>query len=194
MRVEQLQLINKTETSNNVLNFLVRKDKVASVTNLESFRVFLCRKGYKVAFQDFIKLFKDLEEAGAGKLEDYKGTNPTKFIWYYSFKDVADQILNPNKMIELHLIDYEKATNKDPIMATVTPIKETQIKRKGRPKGAINKPKESTIISGPAITRSPSKEIYLVFATDKNEAVVMSMKEAERFCEHYKAVKERMTL
>jgi hypothetical protein len=54
----------------------------------------------------YIKLFMDLEDAGVGTIVQIDSSTK-KFVWRYSLRDVSEQILNPNKQMEIKPVEAD---------------------------------------------------------------------------------------
>lgn len=156
MIIEQLQLVRRNETSNNVLKFFSQRQRISNETNLESFQSYLVRSGYTIKKDDYFNLFQDLESVGAGKLVNYDGHNMGKFIWTFSLRDVSDQILNPNKVVDLSSLAGNETT---------------PTRKRGRPKGYRPSLKVSK--------DDPFKSLETVYVFNLGEGKYMPLKPKE---------------
>src|SRR5690349_9798451 len=128
MNIEQLQLVARNETSNVILNLLVHSKTISNETNVDSFWLFLKNKGYNLNSDNYHNFFKQLVDAGVGVFEE------NIFIWKYSFQDVSEQILHPNKIVNIRFAQNPKEKEKE---MKLEQTMETPAKRKpGRPKGS----------------------------------------------------------
>jgi hypothetical protein len=204
MNIENLQLINKSETSNTVLRFLSKSTAISNETNLESFMHFLNRKHIGVSPNDYYQLFKDLETMGVGALVPFNGKPQGKFIWHYSFKDVSDQILNPNKMVNIKsaLEEQEEIEKEEKEMEPM--------KRRGRPKGSRNKPRDvlpslseesKEVIAArrpgrPRVIRRPStqlsKDIIFMFTSSDGKSIPFHLSDAENLIKQVELIKSQI--
>lgn len=153
MKVENLHLINKTSTSRIIFTFLSKCNPISNTTNLVTFKEFLEDK-FQINSKDFYQTFDDLEDQEVGS---FSSAQPNVFTWHYNLKDVSEQIVYPNKQVTIR--EAEEATmsrkprNKiisKPLtfrLKEVAPIDikvdqpTSKVERRGRPKGAKNKPK-----------------------------------------------------
>lgn len=76
-----------------VLKSFTKRRRVNSVTDLDQlYKQF--RAQYKSLTQDDIKaVFKELQDKGVGSVVIGRGLKPTRFIWKYNLKDVAERAL-----------------------------------------------------------------------------------------------------
>lgn len=76
-----------------ILKSFTKRQRVNSVTDLDQlYRQF--RAQYKTLTEDDIKaVFKELQDKGAGSYVIGRGLNPTRFIWRYNLKEVAERAL-----------------------------------------------------------------------------------------------------
>lgn len=195
MKIEQLQLIERNETSDIVLKWLSRSKPVSNDTNLESFISFLINKGNNINAIDFFRLFKQLEEAEAGSITSYKGQHPSKFVWHYSLQDVCQQILNPNRMMNIHSINEEKEESENIVT----------IKRgRGRPKGSRNEkivndqqPAVAQSVAKPrgrprGYRPSQNREIVFMFTTSKGTNILFNLNDAESLIKQVESIKAQI--
>jgi hypothetical protein len=200
MNVEQLQLINRNQTSDTLLHLFANSKQVSNETNLETFYKFLINKGNAINQIDFRNFFRDLEAADVGVLHD------NKFTWKFSLQDISEQILNPNKMVNIRPsnIKEEEWT-----------FMEQEVKRRGRPKGSKNRPQLNTVImpqenqqaiveQQPTIIKrrgrpkgirqqAPSKEIIFMFTTSKGRVIPFNLDDADKLIKQVEEVKSQLT-
>jgi len=177
MNVEDLQLIHRSQTANEVLKFFSQRQRISNETTLDSFKNYLSRL-FKVNTEEFYNLFVELQEAGAGKLVEHQGKQRGKFIWNYSLRDVSEQILNPNKKIDLQpLIATESNGTKT---ATITPLDQAPKRTRGRQPKAATTPK------------AEGEVVYIAFKTSKGECIPISLTDADRLFEEVKIVRAKL--
>lgn len=177
MQVEDLQLVARTQTANNLLKHFLSRQRISSDTALEALKSYLHRQGVDVHPEDFIKFFSDLEEAGVGELQEYHGNKRGKFIWYYSLRDVSEQILNPNKKIEIRSMDQTEVLNRR--------------KPRGRPVGFS--PKATTPkADAPKVEVLKHENVIFLFTTDSGEPVTLKLTEAERLVKQIGLFKQKL--
>lgn len=179
LNIKKLHTIDKNETSLVLLKFFQKCREISNETNLQSFSKFLARSSFHISTAEYEKFFTSLQELGVGYFD---ANNPNTFVWRYSFNNVADQILHPNKKIDIKQWDddlndmftlaSEELANKPqtPAAKDIKPQAPTQLQKqisdqapqtitrgkKGRPKGAKNKDK------------SP-RDVHFTFQTSKGE-------------------------
>src|SRR5690349_24957168 len=110
MNIEELQLITRTETANIIINFFSKNKKTSNEILLRFLKSNLIKKGNTINETQFLRFFKELEEIGVGAHNDFNGQPSGRFVSSYNLYDIADQILNPNKMVNIRRIDQEAAT------------------------------------------------------------------------------------
>lgn len=174
MTNEKLQLIKRTDTAMNVLKYFLGRERIGPESSLETLRLFLGRQGYTIRADEFYALFKELEDAGAGRLVEYGGKASGKFIWAYSLKDVADQILHPNKMVPLKLL-----------------IETDHRGTRGRPKGyspkkLVIRPLERHVLP------KESPDVLIMFVAENGKYLPMKLKEAEKIADQVRIIKSQL--
>jgi hypothetical protein len=170
MKVEDLQLVTKSDTALAIIDAFSSRERVNRETILDKFKSYLIKKGVSVQSGDFIKFFKDLEEAGVGELEE------NKFIWYYSLRAIAEQLKYPNKTVKLISLDEI--------------LRPSSKKPRGRPKGYS--PKKGTVLKSSTQTGSitvNTREFIFLFETDIGTHIPFKFSEAERFKQQYEKLK-----
>lgn len=184
IKIEQLQLINKNNTADCLLRFLERSTAKSNQTNLDSFTNHLKKIGFMINKNDFVRFFVDLEEAGAGQLVPFRENPQGKFIWSYDLQAIADQALNPNKLIDL---DFKPLTIVEEKKEVVMPKAiESQVvsiakKQRGRPKGAKNK-KASLLPrkeGKPVYSQQAPREILFIYTTKRGQMIPMCLEDVD---------------
>lgn len=140
--VVKLQMLSKNETAVNLLKFFQKCREISNLTNLDSFLRFLNKTGVSIVHSDYEAFFKSLQNLGVGYFDPAK---KHMFIWKYSFNNVADQVLHPNRKITIKSWaedDFEDMLEATPIPAKKLVAEEAGLTRKGRPKGSKNKTKQ----------------------------------------------------
>lgn len=84
-------------------SFLNRK-RDRENTDLRQYHVRLQEAGVVVSFDDVIKVFKELDRAGAGSLILGRGGNHHRFKWDYSLRSLGKAIESPDKNTPVRLI------------------------------------------------------------------------------------------
>ncbi len=155
MNTDKLQSVNINNTSRIIFNLLAGSKPVSNETNVESFKIFLKKRGFAITDDEFYRAFDELEETGAGY---YSSVRPTVFVWNYNLRDISEKIMNPARKIELRaetihpepvktelkLVQKEETVSKRIIVPTPKPTPTAQpapARGRGRPPGAKNKPK-----------------------------------------------------
>lgn len=91
------ELISKSarenETSRHIFEELGNRQRDRGMVDLRRLRIRISHKGFKVVTQDYARLFKQLEKAGAGKMIMSKMGNPQRFEFFYSMKEVVTKDL-----------------------------------------------------------------------------------------------------
>ena len=90
MEKDLTQNITRTATAKAVLDVLKERDRSPSngIMELRRVRYELEDKGIEVVPNDFLRLFKEMEKAGIGKIIEEKG-KPTRFKWIRNMKDIG---------------------------------------------------------------------------------------------------------
>lgn len=104
MNIEELQLVTRTLTANTIINFCAHNKKMSNETILRFFKSQLLKAGHEIDNDDFQRYFDDLEGIEAGVHNSFNGQPKGRFIWKYYPSDLAEQILNPNKMLNIRLV------------------------------------------------------------------------------------------
>jgi hypothetical protein len=184
MNIEQLQLVNRNETSTMLLKLFTTMHQISDETNLVSFYNFLIKKGNNIIKSQYDSFFKELEEMDIG----YLSPNGI-FKWNFNIKDVSEQILFPNKMIKIRSLNQPEEKEVEDM---------AQVKRSpGRPKGSRNKGNEPTptrTVERPSLapTMPPEKEVIFLFTTNKGKHIPFNLSDAERLIQQLQEIKQQM--
>lgn len=179
MQVEDLQLVSRTVTANSLLKHFLSRQRISPDTALDALKSYLIRQKVEVNKDDFYKFFGELEEAGVGELQEYLGNKRGRFVWYYSLRDVSEQILNPNKKIEIRSMDQTEVLNKR--------------KSRGRPVGYSPKvPLKNVLVEGKRPPSFVQDNVIFLFTTDAGEPVTLKLAEAERLVKQIGLFKSKL--
>ncbi len=194
MNIEELQLITRSETASHILKFFTTVKKPNSETNLEAFWFYLLanKGGYRLLKDEFYKFFTELEASKVGAVE-FTGNTPVAFRWHFPANNICEQILSPNKMI-----DIEGDTMKE----------ETVKRKRGRPRGtgktqgkswADVNPNSTDYCLGDEIPmkrtyNKSKKDIIVMFETSRGELFPFNMSDAARFISYIKKVQEQVNV
>jgi hypothetical protein len=176
--------MNLTNTSKIIFNLLASSRTISNITDLESWKDYLLKRGFNIVEEEFYKTFDDLEAAGLGTFQQ---TNPNIFHWSTSPQEVSEKQLKEN---------------------TVTAITKNG-KRKGRPPGAKNKPKAQQMTVAPTpVTRPPATkpplqapketfeppkgEVIFCFTTKRGKIISISLDEADALIKQVELVKQNL--
>lgn len=103
LKIEDLHLVKMTDTAKIAIKYLSQRERISRDTTIDPFLSYLRKKGENINSVELHRFFKELEECGAGELkQDPEGD---AFVWYYSLKDIADQLLNPTTQRIIKSID-----------------------------------------------------------------------------------------
>lgn len=83
------QIASENETAKAVFSTWAQRRRFRRETNLPRFEASLLQDGHKIVRQDFLQLFKRLEDAGIGSIIVGRHGKPNRFVWNYNLKDVA---------------------------------------------------------------------------------------------------------
>lgn len=172
MKVEDLQLVERTSTADIILKHFVQRERISNETTIDAFKSYLVRKGKNINPTELYRLFEDLEEAGVGELKEHQGNSRGKFSWYYSLRDISDQILNPGTKVEIKSLDKTEVINKK--------------RSRGRPLGFSPKPKVNLPI------KVDKPQVLFLFTTDSGEPIALRLSEAERLVQQISILKEKL--
>lgn len=76
-------------TSKAIFGELSTRQRSRHRINLRKFKYDLLTNGNKVIDEEYVETFKKLQEMGVGKLISGRHGNPSRFVWSYKLKDIA---------------------------------------------------------------------------------------------------------
>lgn len=82
-------IANESNTSKAVFDTLSKRIRFRRQTNLSKFANLMINKGERIVEEEYIQLFKRLEEAGIGTLVIGRRGKPNRFKWNYNLKDIG---------------------------------------------------------------------------------------------------------
>lgn len=106
--MELKDIVNQTETSKAMFQFLSLRKRFRRETNIPYFQTVLENNGVKVVSQDLMKTFKSLSSKGYGSIRG------NKFLWHYDLKDIAKVAAGKMKLEDakvLKLMQTNKTSN-----------------------------------------------------------------------------------
>lgn len=101
--LNQLQIksiAEETNTSKEVFSHLKERIRFRRETNLHKLHNILMHSGAKIVEEEYINLFKRLQDEGAGALIIGRRGKPDRFKWYYNLKKIAEAAYNPSTIID----------------------------------------------------------------------------------------------
>lgn len=132
--VKASEIAHSNETALATMEELNNRQRNRKFLNIELIHKNLLRKGLKIVDADYMKYWKDMQEAGVGSIVYGRKGNPDRFACNYNLKDVAQVALGGGKVEEIA-----------PVVSNGTPdpIVVEAKRGRGRPKGSKNKRKKS---------------------------------------------------
>lgn len=210
MNTEQMQVLNKNETNNILCRLFLKMSQKSGETNLESFFNHLKKKGNFLDKEDYNKFFDDLENIEINNIPiGYTNQNGI-FIWNYCFNDVSEQILFPEKTVNIRLLNEQPAQTPavNPVQEAPTQKKEEnqmspKKKGRGRPKGSRNKNNAETSPNRPVerakeevipkgLTNGLHQEVVFMFTNSKGRTLPFNLEDAEKLIEQVKDIKQHL--
>jgi hypothetical protein len=82
-------IATETPTAVNLFENFAGRQRHRQETNIGRYRMALIREGVKIADEEYIEVWKKLQDAGVGTLIIGRHGNPDRFKWNYSVKDVG---------------------------------------------------------------------------------------------------------
>lgn len=116
--------MNQFETT--AFNMLANRQRINNKTDILQFTRIIRNEVPEATEEDTMAFFKSLQDEGKGVLIRGRGDNPTRFIWKYNLKEVAEQALG--KRQDASLLDTKAKVLAKPVKA-----------KRGRPVGSKNK-------------------------------------------------------
>lgn len=216
MNVDELQLVNRNKTSMIIFQLLAGSAPVSNETNVESFKTFLKKRGFEINEDDYYKAFDDLEDVKVG---NFDATQPSKFVWKYNLKDVSEQIVYPNKRVDIR--ESERAPRRQiiPERTDMTPTPNRPQATKppmptkrppGRPPGAKNKPKAAPATT-PALQSArpkaqasrrpsivgkqvlPNADVIFFFKTRRGKLISLTLEDADDLVSQVSEMRAELT-
>lgn len=84
-------IVNENETSKALFKMLESRERSRSVTDVRQIFYQLSETNPKISADELIATFKKLEDLGMGSIIHGRDSNPTRFKWNYSLKDIAQK-------------------------------------------------------------------------------------------------------
>lgn len=144
------ELPKKNHTSFMVLKDLSERQRTRFETDIDRNAMKLLNKGLKVNTEQYLQVWKDLEELGAGVIIWGRNGNSNRFKWNYSLKDVGTAAVNPDAIKE-NVMPLPFNSEKD-INPPKKRYKKSRKSGRGRPVGSKNRPKIDSNVSYTGIT------------------------------------------
>lgn len=86
-------------TSKAIFGELSTRQRSRHRINLRKFKYDLLTSGQRIIEDEYIETFKKLQDLGVGKLISGRHGNPSRFIWSYKLKDIAQAAANGEAII-----------------------------------------------------------------------------------------------
>lgn len=100
--------MNQVEQS--VFKMLANRQRLSKKTDIPQFTKYLKHVEPNASEKDVLEVFKKLQEEGYGSVIIGRGDKPTRFIWDYNLKDVAQKVLGNE--VEVMPLDASKRSVK----------------------------------------------------------------------------------
>lgn len=126
----------QNDTAKNVFKVLSERERFRSETNLSRLRRSLLDEGKKVVADDYLGVFKSLQDLGIGTIVIGRGNKPTRFKWHYNLREVAkaagqhkklppasSKVKPPKSIQEKNFVTIEKAQLEDMIVEILAKLK-----------------------------------------------------------------------
>lgn len=98
------QVAMNNVTSKAIFEELMTRERSRAQINLRKFRYDMLSKGKHVDDESFIEVFKKLHTLGIGTVVNGRNGKPTRFVWNYKLKKVAEAGTSK----EHHIVDIKK--------------------------------------------------------------------------------------
>lgn len=131
------EIAHSTPTAVVTMTALALRERTRNSSDITRTRRELQSQGERIVDEDYMRLWKDLQDAGYGSIIFGRRGKNDRFEWHYSLKQVAQTAIGGNKGAALEPIQTKEAPKK---RGRKPGSKNKRTKRSpGRPKGAKNK-------------------------------------------------------
>lgn len=124
------EVAKETPTSKAIFDSWIQRQRFSQKTNLDKFKGNLLNQGEKIVDEEFQKTFKCLEDLGIGSIIHGRGKNPTRFIWNYNLKDVAQMSMGTLSGEKVIALPVNKKKTKRKVLTDEKPV--------GRPRKTVS--------------------------------------------------------
>jgi hypothetical protein len=105
------QIANASHSATVAITALALRERLRHFSDINRTKTQLIREGEKIVDSDYMKMWKDLQEAGVGSIVYGRKGKPDRFEWHYSLKKVAKSALEGTNE-EVHKLVPEKKSAK----------------------------------------------------------------------------------
>lgn len=97
------KIAHASETAENVFLALGIRERIRDFSNINSLKYELRREGLKIVEADYMKMWKDWQDAGLGTIVLGRGKKQTKFIHNYDMRKIAQSGLTGKDLeVDIH--------------------------------------------------------------------------------------------
>lgn len=175
------KLAYSSETAQNVCLALGVRERVRGFSNINSLKYELRHQGFKIVEEDYMKMWKEWQDAGLGMIVLGRGRKQTKFVHFYDMRKIAQaalegkdvEIESNKKRIEID-VAKDRSVTLDQIAKS---IKERPQAREEAPKKPEPKQTVTTVLNRVFIELRPGVMIDIKLPNDVTSAEIDRIRE-----------------